>query len=140
MSVVQRVGARLRRGQIDRRLRLQVGRVERYLAGVGRDRAVEEAPVLFFNASTRIHMPSLNAAFQRLASWAVELDGLPVRQVVCRAGMVQCILGVNRRDPRALPPCSRCRASRRRRARWRGEAAGAEIAKNGSANGTICRY
>ncbi len=34
--------------------------------------------VIFFNASTRLSRLSLNAGFSRLASWALELQGVPV--------------------------------------------------------------
>jgi hypothetical protein len=66
--------------------------------------------VLFFNASTRIANFSQNAAFEMLASWAVRLAGVPVVQAVCRQGMQQCMLGTNRRNPAAPPPCRPCQA------------------------------
>jgi len=65
-------------------------------------------PVLFFNASTRIHRLSLNAAFGLLASWATRLEGVPTWQVYCHQGMQQCILGTNLQDLTAAPPCNRC--------------------------------
>jgi hypothetical protein len=71
-------------------------------AGAGDD------PVIFFNASTRIHRLSLNAAFGLLASWATRIEGIPVWQVYCHQGMQQCILGTNLQDLTVAPPCSRC--------------------------------
>jgi hypothetical protein len=65
-------------------------------------------PVLFFNASTRIHRISQNGAFGLLASWAIQRAGVPVRHAVCRAGMDLCILGTNPRNPSEPPPCKPC--------------------------------
>ncbi|TFH31668.1 MAG: hypothetical protein E4G99_13700, partial [Anaerolineales bacterium] len=53
---------------LDRRMDAQVARVEAYLDRLSTS-AVESAPVLFFNASTRIHRLSLNAGYSLLASW-----------------------------------------------------------------------
>lgn len=66
------------------------------------------SPVLFFNASTRIHRLSLNAAFGLLTSWAIRRAGVPVRHVVCQTGMDLCILGTDLRDPSGPPPCKPC--------------------------------
>lgn len=114
MSIAQRLGQRARQSLVDQSLRRQVLRVERYVEQARSAPGTGGPPVLFFNASTRIHLPSLNAAFQRLAAWAVDLSGVPVQQVVCQAGMTQCILGVNRADLGAPPPCDRCQAMSRR--------------------------
>jgi hypothetical protein len=65
-------------------------------------------PVLFFNASTRIHRVSLNAAYSMLASWILRAKGQPVRYVVCEHGMQQCILGARPSRPEAAPPCRAC--------------------------------
>jgi len=89
-----------------RRMRRQVERVESYLeAPPG---PASESPVLFFNASTRIHRLSLNAAFGRLAAWGVRAAGAPVRHVVCEAGLLQCPLGTHRLRLEAGPPCGPC--------------------------------
>ncbi len=66
------------------------------------------APVVFFNASTRLEATSQNAAFSQLASWGLRLSGTPVVHVVCGAGMTRCVLGTNRDDPSQEPPCRRC--------------------------------
>jgi len=92
----------------DAGLRRQVGRVEAYLQGLGAPTRAEESPVLFFNASTRIQHPSLNAAYSLLASWAVRASGVPVRYLVCDQGMDLCILGTKRDDVMASPPCRTC--------------------------------
>ncbi len=66
------------------------------------------APVIFFNASTRLSGVSLNAAYSLLSSWAVSLAGAPVIHFVCDQGMSRCMLGTNRKDPHQLPPCREC--------------------------------
>ncbi len=83
--------------------------MEAYLADRETGSPPQGAPVLFFNASTRIHRVSLNAAYSLLASWALRLGGVPVRYVVCRQGMRQCMLGTNREDLAVPPPCGTCR-------------------------------
>jgi hypothetical protein len=68
------------------------------------------APVVFFNASTRLEALSLNAGFSLLMSWMVRLAGVPVVNFVCQAGLKPCVLGTQRADFHQEPPCSRCRA------------------------------
>jgi len=63
---------------------------------------------LFFNASTRIHRLSINAAVSLLASWGLRLAGVPVLYAVCQRGMEQCILGTNRQNYISPPPCKHC--------------------------------
>jgi hypothetical protein len=96
-----------RRGP-DRRLRVQIDRVEAYLSGIPVLADPDPRPVVFFNASTRISRLSLNAAFGLLASWSVRASGIPVRYWVCQRGMDLCVLGTDRRRPAALPPCADC--------------------------------
>ena len=72
------------------------------------------SPVVMFNASTRLTGLSLNAAFQLLTAWALRLQGVPVVQFVCQAGMSRCVLGTDRDDPSILPPCADCKAQSRR--------------------------
>lgn len=79
--------------------------MERYLATIP---TREEPPVLFFNASTRIHRLSLNGAYSLLASWGLRAAGKPVRYLVCHAGMDQCVLGATLDDPLSAPPCRTC--------------------------------
>lgn len=97
---------RLQFSLADRRIRRQIAWVERWLDS--RPPAAGEQPVLFFNASTRIHHLSLNGAFSLLASWAVRSAGVPVSYLVCRRGMQQCVLGTDAADPSRPPPCERC--------------------------------
>ena len=99
---------RLRDARASARVRHQVDRVESYLSSLESRTDDGENPVIFFNASTRIHRLSLNAAFGLLASWATRLEGIPTWHVYCHQGMQQCILGTNLQDLTAAPPCSRC--------------------------------
>lgn len=87
----------------DWKLRQQIARVEAGLVRPGEGR-----PVLFFNASTRIHRPSLNAGFSLLASWAIRRSGVPVLYAVCQRGLDPCILGTDREKYESPPPCDRC--------------------------------
>ena len=66
------------------------------------------APVLFFNASTRLSGLSQNAGFSLITSLALEADGVPVVHVVCERGLSRCVLGTNKDNPHALPPCTEC--------------------------------
>lgn len=97
---------RLERAWVNRGLRRQIDRVESSLQS--RPEPGDEAPVIFFNASTRIHMLSLNGAFSLLASWALRATSTPVLYAVCHEGMQQCVLGTQRDDYEAPPPCEPC--------------------------------
>lgn len=66
------------------------------------------APVVFFNASTRLSGISLNAAFSVLTGWSLRLQGVPVINFVCQRGMTQCVLGTDRGEPPKAPPCTSC--------------------------------
>lgn len=65
-------------------------------------------PVIVFNASTRIHNISQNAAFSLLASLGLRLSGYPIIHYACKAGMQHCVLGTNREDHSQPPPCEAC--------------------------------
>ena len=106
--IASRVHSRLLRLAADRQLVRQIERVETYLRGLGGEAKADEGPVLFFNASTRIHHVSLNAAYSLLASWAVRSVSVPVHYLVCQKGLDPCVLGTNRQDYGAHPPCSSC--------------------------------
>lgn len=75
--------------------------------------AEEEAPVVFFNASTRLTGLSLNAAYSLISSWALRQAGTPVVHFVSKGGMSRCVLGTDRDDPHAAPPCRSCTAQSR---------------------------
>lgn len=79
---------------------------------------VDTRPVIFFNASTRIQAMSQNAAYSLLTAQMLKTQGVPVIQFVCSAGMERCVLGTNRDDHTAPPPCAAC--VRQSRAVFRG--------------------
>ena len=66
------------------------------------------APVIFFDASTRLSGVSLNAAFAALSAWSLELKGARVIHFVCQRGLAPCVLGTNRADLDRVPPCKSC--------------------------------
>ncbi|MDH5506818.1 MAG: hypothetical protein OEZ02_06320 [Anaerolineae bacterium] len=74
----------------------------------------DKQPVVFFNASARIHGLNLNAAFSLLASWGLRLAGVPVVHFVCQAGMSRCVLGTDRDNHIVEPPCKACIAQSNR--------------------------
>ncbi len=65
-------------------------------------------PVVVFNASTRLQGMSQNAGFSLLAAWGLRMRGVPVVHAVCRRGMSRCVLGTQRDNPQANPPCAGC--------------------------------
>lgn len=70
--------------------------------------AASGRPVVFFNASTRLGGVSLNAAYSLISRWAVQMVGAPVINFACRSGLSRCVLGTNRDNVAALPPCASC--------------------------------
>ncbi len=76
-------------------------------------RPTPHAPVIFFNASTRINGISQNAAFSLLTSLGLQLAGVPVVHFACHAGMTRCVLGAAYHDPTQPPPCRACIAQSR---------------------------
>jgi hypothetical protein len=77
--------------------------------------ASKQAPVVFFNATTRLVGISQNAAFALLTELGLQLAGTPVVNFVCQAGLSRCVLGtVSVADPvRQGPPCRACMAQSR---------------------------
>jgi hypothetical protein len=67
-----------------------------------------KAPVVLFNASTRLNGFSQNAAFNLLATWGLQLADIPTVHFTCRAGMSRCVLGTNPDDHTQSPPCEVC--------------------------------
>ena len=72
-----------------------------------------QAPVIFFNASTRITGMSLNASFAVLASMGLQLARIPVIHFACQAGMSRCVQGSDRDNPDREHPCRACVAQSR---------------------------
>ncbi len=104
-SALSRLEIRLA-GWQQRRL---IARLARQVAAHARSDPAQR-PVVIFNASTRISGLSLNAAFALLTAWSLRLAGVPVIQFVCQAGLRPCVLGTNRQDYQAAPPCNACLA------------------------------
>jgi hypothetical protein len=67
-----------------------------------------KAPVVLFNASTRLNGFSQNAAFNLLATWGLQLADIQVVHFTCHAGMSRCVLGTNPDDHTEPPPCEVC--------------------------------
>lgn len=99
---------RLEREYADRKLHKEITGIEHFIQQNARVEASSDFPVIFFNASTRIHTLSINAAISLIASWAILLAGIPVKYLVCQWGMQQCILGTNKDNPEQAPPCKHC--------------------------------
>lgn len=68
----------------------------------------DQAPVVFFRASSGIQELSYNNAFHMLAAWGLRLQRIPVIHFVSQEGMSRCVLGTNPDRPEASPPCASC--------------------------------
>jgi hypothetical protein len=67
-----------------------------------------QQPVVFMGVSTRLQGMSLNAGFALITKWSLQLQGVPVIQFVCDAGMDHCMLGSILNQPLDRPPCTIC--------------------------------
>jgi hypothetical protein len=67
-----------------------------------------QQPVVFMGVSTRLQGMSLNAGFALITKWSLQLQGVPVTQFVCDAGMDHCMLGSILNQPLDHPPCAIC--------------------------------
>ena len=106
-SIYRRIHTRLLRDSIHRMNNLGFRSVARQVER-NSPKSEGKKPVIFFDASTRLEGVSLNAGFALLAAWSLQLQGVPVVHFVCTSGMRPCILGTNRKDPDARPPCAGC--------------------------------
>lgn len=106
ISTFKRLARRLRRIQAHRANNARIVAIAEDVE----KQAVEPgyAPVVFFNASTRLSGLSLNAAFSLLSAWSVRLAGAPIIHFTCRSGLSPCVLGTNRENPYAASPCREC--------------------------------
>lgn len=68
----------------------------------------KQKPVIFFDASTRLDGASLNAGFAVVTAWSLGLQAVPVVHFVCQEGLKPCLLGTDRNNPDAKPPCQSC--------------------------------
>lgn len=105
---LQRAASRLRREWIRAQSNTLLARMAAQVDLHSAPPDAHAAPVIFFNASTRLSGLSLNAAFSLLASWSLRLQGVPVQYVTCMQGMLHCPLGTNRLKPEHPPPCAEC--------------------------------
>ena len=99
---------RFERFNVDRSLGDSIEMIEAFIEDKRKETVLGQPPILFFNASSRIHRLSINAAISLLASWKIRLAGIPTKVVVCEQGMQQCILGTNQMDAMSPPPCKHC--------------------------------
>lgn len=85
----------------------RVGKLNRGIsAGINPNRT--KKPVVFFNASARLEGLNLNAAFNLIASWGIQLAGREVYHFACRSGLSRCVLGAGLGNPTDPPPCQGC--------------------------------
>src|SRR6266508_6799271 len=96
----------IKRGLVRRFNNLKVAGVARVVAR--KEPQPSGAPVVFFKASTGIDDLSWNSGFHLLASWALQLRGIPVAYFACHSGMSHCVLGTNRDNVHKAPPCKSC--------------------------------
>jgi len=106
IDFIHRVKRRMQRELALQTNRMRVKKLSE-AAGVSMD-ADKNAPVVIFNASTRLSGLSQNAGFSLLTSLALRAEGVPVIQFICDRAQKPCVLGTNRDDPTADPPCAEC--------------------------------
>jgi hypothetical protein len=97
---------RIQRGFVRRLNNLKIAQVARRVAR--QSPPPSGAPIVFFKASTGIDDLSWNSGFHLLASWALQLRGVPVAYFACHSGMSHCVLGTNRDHVQKAPPCKSC--------------------------------
>jgi hypothetical protein len=97
---------RIKRGLVRRLNNLKIASVAREVAR--KEPQSNDAPVIFFKASTGIDDLSWNSGFHLLASWAFRLQGIPVVYFACDSGMSHCVLGTNRDNVQKEMPCKSC--------------------------------
>ncbi len=105
-SLLRRAGNRIRRKAVQRKNDAALRAMARQV--LENTPASDQKPIIFFDASTRLSGLSLNAGFAILSAWSLSLQGVPIIHFVCSAGLRPCVLGTNRADPDAAPPCAEC--------------------------------
>lgn len=104
---ISRLFAKIKRESIHRLNRRRIAHISKHIPDNDPENP-EQAPILIFNASTRLEEISLNAGFSLVTAWALRQAGYPVVHFVCARGMSRCVLGTDRHDPIVAPPCTRC--------------------------------
>lgn len=106
MDLIKRIYFRLLR---EATLLWNYMQVKRLTAEINKlDSGTDNQPVIFFNASTRLSGLSQNAGFSLVSSLALRSAGHRVVHFVCQKGLSHCVLGTDKRDPQAEPPCAQC--------------------------------
>jgi hypothetical protein len=109
----QRIRNGLKRRWVHARANRRMAELEQAVRAGAPKPQPAEAPVIFFNASTRLIGMSLNAGFQATAAWALRMSGVPALHFACQGGLSRCVLAAALNGPAALPPCSGCIAQSR---------------------------
>jgi len=104
---IRRLSGKIKREYIHSLNRRRIARISKQIPDNDPENP-EQAPILIFNASTRLEEISLNAGFSLVTGWALRQAGYPVIHFVCARGMSRCVLGTDRKDPILAPPCTRC--------------------------------
>ena len=104
--LIDRIKGRLKREIALQTNRVRVRKISSALQNIEQVDGI--APVVIFNASTRLSGLSQNAGFSLMTGFALRAQGVPIIQFVCQRGLNPCVLGTNRDDPGAAPPCGEC--------------------------------
>jgi len=106
MNLIKRAFSR---GLRDFNLWLNFYRIRRLNSEIQKiEKRNENAPLIFFNASTRLSGLSQNAGFSLVSSLALRNNGQRVIYFVCQKGLSHCVLGTDKKMPQKLPPCAEC--------------------------------
>jgi len=106
MTLFKRIEQRVRREMILNQNRRRVRLLRNTICSIPGKK--DTAPVIFFNASTRLSGLSQNAGFSLITSLALQAEGIPVIHLVCGRGLLHCVLGTNKDYPQTPPPCAEC--------------------------------
>ena len=106
MALIPRIKQRIRREMVLNKNRRRIRSLRNAICSIPNLR--DAAPVIFFNASTRLSGLSQNAGFSLITSLALQAEGIPVIHLVCERGLSHCILGTNKDHPQTPPPCAEC--------------------------------
>ena len=106
MILIQRITQRVRRELVLNQNRRRIRSLMDSICSIPDEK--DAAPVIFFNASTRLSGLSQNAGFSLITSLALQAEGIPVIHLVCKRGLSHCVLGTNKDHPQTPPPCAEC--------------------------------
>ncbi len=104
---IQRILGKVKREYLHHLNRTRIQAISQQIPDPSMDGS-QEAPIIVFNASTRLEGTSLNAGFSLVTSWALREAGYPVVHFVCQRGMSRCVLGTDRTNVQKEPPCAQC--------------------------------